>query len=308
VIQDACGNTLTPAGPIVGGTFVAGNCTGTITYTYTYTDCAGNSIDWTYTYNIECGGVVMKILLEGAYSTTGDTMTTELNKHNLLPGQNKDSSSLMTVVMNAPYTPFGQPYQHAPWMFTGNLGDTYGDATSPGASGQVTPYPDYVVDWILVSVREDNIQASSEIWKCAGWLNKDGTVSFPDDCGPLTLNPTSTYMVVVEHRNHMMVMDTATNVGGTYLDIDFTQSNTYVPNIFRSGQVELEPGVWAMFSANSEQEFSRISINSIDRTEWRLDQNNLGYYKADHDLNKAADSNDETLWKTNQNRTSGVPN
>jgi len=34
----------------MGGTYV--DCEGTITYTYLYTDCAGNSVDWVYTYTI----------------------------------------------------------------------------------------------------------------------------------------------------------------------------------------------------------------------------------------------------------------
>src|SRR5437763_14774792 len=48
VVKDACGNTLTPIMPT--GTTPA--CNGTKVYTFTYTDCAGNKADWTYTYTI----------------------------------------------------------------------------------------------------------------------------------------------------------------------------------------------------------------------------------------------------------------
>ncbi|HOY39236.1 MAG TPA: hypothetical protein PLK75_08045, partial [Bacteroidales bacterium] len=51
VVTDNCGNTLTPTGPTIGGTYV--NCEGTRTYTYVYTDCEGNTQDWLYTYTIE---------------------------------------------------------------------------------------------------------------------------------------------------------------------------------------------------------------------------------------------------------------
>jgi len=49
-VEDYCGNTITPSGPVTGGTYV--DCEGTYTYTWTYTDCAGHSHDWTYTYTI----------------------------------------------------------------------------------------------------------------------------------------------------------------------------------------------------------------------------------------------------------------
>ena len=42
---------IIPTGPVQGGTF--DGCIGTITYTWNYADCAGNSNDWVYTFNIE---------------------------------------------------------------------------------------------------------------------------------------------------------------------------------------------------------------------------------------------------------------
>ncbi|MBK8832289.1 MAG: hypothetical protein IPN60_15815 [Saprospiraceae bacterium] len=39
--------------PVVGGSYIGG-CDGTITYTYTYTNCPGVQFIWTYTYS---GGV-----------------------------------------------------------------------------------------------------------------------------------------------------------------------------------------------------------------------------------------------------------
>ena len=40
-----------PFGPVTGGTY--DGCEGTSTYTFTYTDCEGNTHDWVYTYTIE---------------------------------------------------------------------------------------------------------------------------------------------------------------------------------------------------------------------------------------------------------------
>ncbi|MBR3434805.1 MAG: hypothetical protein IKG88_02830, partial [Bacteroidales bacterium] len=52
-VEDACGNTLQPTAesPVTGGTYT--DCEGTITYTYTYEDCAEHSHEWVFTYTIE---------------------------------------------------------------------------------------------------------------------------------------------------------------------------------------------------------------------------------------------------------------
>jgi hypothetical protein len=49
-VTDNCGNILTPTGPVVSATPA---CEGNVTYTYTFTDCEGNTHDWVYTYTIE---------------------------------------------------------------------------------------------------------------------------------------------------------------------------------------------------------------------------------------------------------------
>jgi hypothetical protein len=46
VVADNCGVTLTPTGPVETGTVV---CEGDITYTWTYTDCEGNTQDYVHT-------------------------------------------------------------------------------------------------------------------------------------------------------------------------------------------------------------------------------------------------------------------
>ncbi|MEN0048818.1 MAG: hypothetical protein AAF806_17275, partial [Bacteroidota bacterium] len=306
VFVDACANTVTPTGPVQGGTHMTGDCDGTITYTYTYTDCAGVSETWVYTYTLECSPLDLKVYLEGAYSTMGDTMTTILNNNHLLPGQDKDLSSSLSVRNFAQYTPFGQPYSIAPWSYTGNTGNTFGDASAPSAPANVTPYPSGVVDWILVTVRENGTTATENVWTCAGWVYKDGSVGFPENCGVLTVNGGSTYHILVQHRNHLGIMGQATiSTDGERLEMDFTVQNS-ISSVFRSGQKEVETGVWAMFSSNGEQQASRPSINSADRTTWGQLQNQIGYYLGDYDLNAVTNSLDETRWKNNQNTTTGV--
>jgi gliding motility-associated-like protein len=53
VVQDACGNNVAP---VLISTVNNPNpltCEGTRTYTYSYTDCAGNTTNWIYTYTID---------------------------------------------------------------------------------------------------------------------------------------------------------------------------------------------------------------------------------------------------------------
>ena len=49
-ILDNCGVTLTPTGPVESGSVT---CEGDITYTWTYTDCEGNTQDYVHTVTIE---------------------------------------------------------------------------------------------------------------------------------------------------------------------------------------------------------------------------------------------------------------
>jgi hypothetical protein len=50
MVTDNCGNTLTASAPVVSTTPA---CEGDVTYTYTFTDCEGNTHDWVYTYTVE---------------------------------------------------------------------------------------------------------------------------------------------------------------------------------------------------------------------------------------------------------------
>lgn len=54
VVQDVCGETLTPvnANPDADESGYS-NCHGAVTYTFNYKDCANRTFDWTFTYNID---------------------------------------------------------------------------------------------------------------------------------------------------------------------------------------------------------------------------------------------------------------
>jgi hypothetical protein len=52
-VTSACGETLTPAAPVITDSPNPLTCEGTRTYAYTYTDCEGNTATWSYVYTIE---------------------------------------------------------------------------------------------------------------------------------------------------------------------------------------------------------------------------------------------------------------
>ncbi|HOW26600.1 MAG TPA: HYR domain-containing protein, partial [Bacteroidales bacterium] len=49
-VTDNCGELITPTGPVISPT---PPCEGNVTYQWNYTDCAGNSHTWTFTFTIE---------------------------------------------------------------------------------------------------------------------------------------------------------------------------------------------------------------------------------------------------------------
>ncbi|MBK9013541.1 MAG: T9SS type A sorting domain-containing protein [Saprospiraceae bacterium] len=49
-VTSDCGEAITPTGPVIGATPA---CEGTKTYTWTYTDCEGNSHPWSFVYTVE---------------------------------------------------------------------------------------------------------------------------------------------------------------------------------------------------------------------------------------------------------------
>ncbi len=162
-------------------------------------------------------------------------------------------------------------------------------------------------------MREGGVLPENNIWRCAGWVKSDGTVTFADDCACLRVQPGEDYYLLVEHRNHIGALSpTPVNIlGGTkFLEWDFTTSDSYKPLPFRQGQKEVEAGKWALYAGNGDQvqvsSSSVPSVNSADQTIWKSDQNDINYKYGDFNLNVSTNSEDETIWKNNQNVSSAV--
>ena len=121
-VTDNCGRTLTPGAPVVSPDPV---CAGTKTYTYTFTDCAGQSYQWVYTYTISAPTVTMPagffncfLSCTGCYAPTVPTVTDNCGR-TLTPGapvMSPDPVCAGTKTYTYTFTDCaGQSYQ---WVYT----------------------------------------------------------------------------------------------------------------------------------------------------------------------------------------------
>ncbi len=232
----------------------------------------------------------LKVLLEGVYLNPGEMSTTLNTERGLLPGQTP-ASNIITP------TPAGQPYDRAPWDYTGTEGTNWTDAE----------YSQDVVDWLLVSFRAD-IQKSSEIAMTAAPLLKDGTIQILDDFS--LLPDVDSMYIVIEHRNHLGIMTPqAIEIANNMLTYDFTLTDSYTGNGTGLGQKQLSSGEWAMFAGDADQsDFPSYDILGSDKAPWE-ENNGLfdNYIAPDFNMDGDVNGADKSLWFENNGVSSRVP-
>jgi hypothetical protein len=161
-----------------------------------------------------------KVLLQGPYNTSTNTMTQEV-------------IALSSFPMN-------QPFNVAPF----NYGGTESIATKPANA----------VDWVLVGLRNDEGDLADD-FRVAGLLHKDGTIRGVDgnliSIQNAALMPNTLYYAVVYHRNHMPVMSaTAINIPNTGT-FDFSVlANGYKGTSTENPLITLETGVYGMIAGD----------------------------------------------------------
>lgn len=399
VVMDNCGATLSPSGPVISP-FV---CVGTRTYTYTYTDCAGNTQNWVYTYTIlpnttlsihcpanlvltcnantnyvtlinawiatatatdacdlnpvitndydgmsipsfscsgglpvtftatdacgntaTCTAIVTKpcfnletwVYLEGAAANAsgGPTYTlpmrTTLNDLRLLPGQLS-----VDPFLGNHYSPPGQPYTIAPWLYPGTEGALFDSGNNPLFAN--AGYPSTVVDWVLVSLRSDSAGTGGPVCQAAALLHKDGTVQFVQPLNCCGVNENNLYYVVIEHRNHLLVMSHVKRMFINHiLSYDFRFQQSYEDPLFAglnlfAREKEIISGKFAMFAGNGNQVISfnaDTDTNFDDRSFWENQNGQIGLYRiGDYNLNGDTNFNDRITWERNNGKFSSVP-
>jgi hypothetical protein len=297
----------------------------------TVTDLCGNSSICSATVTLDpcfdpCVTVNGWVYLEGSATDPNglpDTYTipmrTTLNDLQVLPGQ-----TLVDPFFGNKYSPPGQPYDVAPWFYPGTEGDSFDSGGNPmmGDAG----YPATVVDWVLVSLRDDASGFGGPVCQAAALLHKDGYIDFvePFDCCDLSL--VDSFYLVVEHRNHLLVMShtklpIVLGVDSSTITYDFRIQQSYLDDPFMFGafaqkEIPSGSGVFAMFAGNGEQtdgggaysQQEDTDINFNDRTFWESENGDIGEYRTgDYNLNGDTNFNDRVTWERNNGTFTSVP-
>ena len=256
-------------------------------------------VDYDQPCALICAEVNTQVFLEGTYNYDAERMNKRLNELGYLPGQ-KPTTFLGT------YTEPGHPYNDTPWFMGTDQGMTF---ESNSVAENNDHYPDDIVDWVLVSVRAQE-DVEYEICTRPALLHQNGEITYVDDDCCL-VDPTKEYYVVVEHRNHLIVMSpTPMPVENGEISFDFRNNQSYI-RLLGNGQKEVAPGVFAMYAANGEQYLSgasAVDINVNDLAEW-LEQNgnHSSYYRHDFDLNGDANVQDKGMYLKNIGIFTDVP-
>jgi hypothetical protein len=225
------------------------------------------------------GGGMMadfRAYLEGPFN--GTDMNTTLNADNLIP--------------------LGQPYNTAPWNYSG--------------TESVTAIPNAdVVDWLLVELREttggsQNATSATMVAQMAAFLLKDGTITGLDGQTELMLNLTITQnlYVVIWHRNHLGIQSAnAVTMQGAAYTYDFSD------NINKAlggslGYKDLGP-VCGMIAGNGD---GNKQVNNADKLDvWMPQAGSSGYLGGDFNMNKQVNNQDKVdYWKINSGKGSQV--
>jgi len=249
------------------------------------------------TVNAICLDVQLGVWLEGALSDLNNgfmpTMRTDLSGvRMLLPGQSNST------------LPGGQPYNVAPWNYSGTEGAGWTDADYAAAAAAQGAN---IVDWIMVSFRTD-IPSSTTFQRAAALLFEDGSVVFPESC-VLTVSAPSSFRVVIEHRNHMGVMSDLLSANGGQVNHDFRVQDSWV-NGTSFGQIQVRPGEYAMYGADGDQipDIFSYDINAVDKTTWLAENGIFGQYLfTDFNLDGDTNGGDKIIWSRNNGIASGVP-
>jgi len=211
----------------------------------------------------------IRIFLEGPYN--GTNMNTDLLSNNILPTS--------------------QPYNTAPWYYSG--------------TESVVAFPPYIVDWVLVELRDANAPENAlPATKLSGWpkaffLRNDGYIVDLNGNLPDIGNPTITnnLFIVVRHRNHLDVLsNTGATLSGNTYSYDFS---TGINQAYggSAGYKQLSGSVYGMVSADSDADGS---LTVGDFNNWSVDFGSSNVYlSTDADLNGSTQVSDFNFWSQN---------
>jgi uncharacterized protein (TIGR02145 family) len=227
-------------------------------------------------------------VIEGAYTPDEEYfMHTLLWENGLLPNSQPYDPEL-------PYFGNNNPV----WYYTGS------------ESVNVFPYPGFVVDWVLVELRDAPsaamAHAGTVVARKAGLLLKSGMII---DVGSLPMIISVDYQhelyVVVYHRNHLSMMSSGPIIplGGQYYSWDFT---TGAGQAYGSGQKHLGSGVYGMYAGDADGN-GQVQIQDKNNV-WEQQSGQQGYLASDFNMDGQVQNQDKNnKWQPNVGIASQVP-
>ena len=203
------------------------------------------------------------------------------------------SDIMMTALSENGLIPSSQPYNTAPWNYSGN------ESLPAGQAG-------LSVDWVLVELRS-SLNPSQVVAKRAGLLRNDGRIMEPDGTLGVTFNNLlyGSYYIAVYHRNHLAVMTSAPVLFSPNNSLyDFT--NSLISAYGQNALAEMTAGVFGMVAGDGN---SDGGITIADQYDVWLPQNgSFGYLKGDFNLDSGVTIHDVNLyWNLNNGRMTQVP-
>lgn len=238
------------------------------TLNYVQADEIGNPTTWMY----------------AKYDTTWNTgTTTGSGTQSNLSGLKSLGTILLGVSKALEINCFLQGYYLGNQLQTAALANQ-GENSTPNAS-----------DTLTVSLHDANtlnLVHSSRII-----LNQNGVSFFTL---PATIS--GPHYLRIQHRNHIETWSAQPISIGSLSHYGFQSSASQA---YGSNQVEVEPGVYALFSGDINQDGV---VDGLDYNDWELDNNNFtaGYFSTDLNGDGIVDGLDFLLWEVNNNNFVGV--
>jgi len=210
-----------------------------------------------------------------------------------------NGTEMFTFLKTYGYMPLSQPYNIAPWNYTG--------------TEAVSAIPNDVVDWVLFELRETTGGPTTAtpdkiIAQRAAFLLRNGAIVDLDGVSlpGFNLNITSNLYLVVWHRNHLGVISAnALTATGRIYNYDFTTAASQALG-GSNGHKYIGINVWGMYGGDGD---SNGQIGNGDKVEvWRLQSGTSGYKAGDFNLNGTVDNQDKIeKWNPNTGRSAQVP-
>ncbi|MBN1338905.1 MAG: VCBS repeat-containing protein [Bacteroidales bacterium] len=211
-----------------------------------------------------------------------------------------NGSDMNTTLNSSSQLPLSQPYNTAPWNYSG--------------TESVTSIPNSeVVDWILIELRDATDAASAGsaavVARQAAFLLKDGSIVGTDGSSILqfsSLTVQHSLFAVIRHRNHIAVMSSeGLQLSGTTYSWDFTTGSGQAFG-GSNAHKDIAPGIWGMTGADGNADGQ---INNGDKNDvWAVQAGTGGYKSGDFNLDAQVNNGDKNdVWTPNTGLGGQVP-